>query len=174
MSLVQRLARPELLEMPPLDIAAQANEAFAADAVKLDANENPFAPLVDGAMAASVNRYPEPQPAGLRRAMAALYGVEPENLVVTRGADDAIDVLVRAFCRPGRDAVSVCQPTFSAYAQFARLQGARVIETRLDENFDFDPDAFLKAVAEEADLKLAFICSPKEAYWPVIGPATPI
>jgi histidinol-phosphate aminotransferase/imidazoleglycerol-phosphate dehydratase/histidinol-phosphatase len=160
MSLVQRLARRELLELPPVDIAAQANEAFAADAVKLDANENPFAPLVEGAMAASVNRYPEPQPASLRRAMAALYGVEPQQLAITRGADDAIDILIRSFCRAGEDAVSVCQPTFSAYAQFARLQGARLIETRLDADFDFDPDAFLAAVAGEPNLKLAFICSP--------------
>ena len=42
-------------------------------------------------------------------------------------------------------------PTFSAYAHFARLQGARVIEAPLDANFDFDPDAFLAAVAGEAD-----------------------
>ena len=160
MSLARRLARREILELPPVDIAAQANEAFAADAVKLDANENPFAPLVEGAMAATVNRYPEPQPAALRRAMAALYGVEPRNLVVTRGADDAIDILIRSFCRPGVDHISVCQPTFSAYAQFARLQGAGVIETKLDSNFDFDPEAFLEAVAGEADLKLAFICAP--------------
>jgi histidinol-phosphate aminotransferase/imidazoleglycerol-phosphate dehydratase/histidinol-phosphatase len=111
-------------------------------------------------MAATVNRYPEPQPAALRRAMAALYGVEAENLVVTRGADDAIDILIRTFCRPGRDSISVCQPTFSAYAQFARLQGAGVIETRLDGNFDFDADAFLAVVGGVADLKLAFICSP--------------
>ncbi len=92
--------------------------------------------------------------------MAALYGVESPNLVVTRGADDAIDILIRTFCRPGEDAISVCQPTFSAYAQFARLQGARVIETRLNADFDFDPGAFLAAAKDEPNLKLAFICAP--------------
>lgn len=159
-SLAARLARPEILALPPVDIAAQANGAFGADAIKLDANENPYAPLVEGPLAAGINRYPEPQPAALRRAMAALYGVAPDNLVVTRGADDAIDILIRSFCREGRDAISVCQPTFSAYAQFARLQGARVIEARLTESFDFDPDLFLAAVAGETDLKLAFVCAP--------------
>jgi histidinol-phosphate aminotransferase/imidazoleglycerol-phosphate dehydratase/histidinol-phosphatase len=68
--------------------------------------------------------------------------------------------LVRTFCRPGEDAVSVCQPTFSAYAQFARLQGARIVDARLDENFDFDVDRFLDAAAGEPSLKLAFLCSP--------------
>jgi histidinol dehydrogenase len=122
LSLAHRLARPEVLALAPFDIAANANDAFGADAIKLDANENPYPPLSDGALAAGLNRYPEPQPARLKRAMAALYGVQPENLVVTRGADDAIDILVRAFCRGPEDAVSICTPTFSAYAHFARLQ----------------------------------------------------
>jgi histidinol-phosphate aminotransferase/imidazoleglycerol-phosphate dehydratase/histidinol-phosphatase len=159
-SLAERLARPEILELAPFDIAAQSNDAFGADAIKLDANENPYGPLVEGPLSSGINRYPEPQPAGLKAAMAALYGVAPSNLVITRGADDAIDILVRAFCRPQLDAVSICKPTFSAYAHFARLQGARLIETSLDANFDFDAEAFLAAVHDEESLKLAFICSP--------------
>jgi histidinol-phosphate aminotransferase/imidazoleglycerol-phosphate dehydratase/histidinol-phosphatase len=159
-SLAARLARPEILALPPFDIAANANHVFGSEAIKLDANENPYPPLSDGALAAGVNRYPEPRPARLVQAMAALYGVAPESLIVTRGADDAIDILIRTFCRPGVDAISICQPTFSAYAHFAHLQGARVIETRLDANFDFDADAFLARVADETNLKLAFLCSP--------------
>ena len=160
MSLAQRLARPEILALEPFDIAAQANWAFGSDAIKLDANENPYAPLVDGPLAAGVNRYPEPQPMKLKLAMAALYGVEADNLVVTRGADDAIEILVRAYCRPQEDAVAICTPSFSAYAHFVRLQGARLIEVPLAAEFDFDADAFIAAVKSEANLKLAFICTP--------------
>ncbi|HEU0098781.1 MAG TPA: histidinol-phosphate transaminase [Allosphingosinicella sp.] len=159
-SLAMRLARPEILALDAFDIAANADGAFGAEAIKLDANENPYAPLQDGPLAAGLNRYPEPQPARLRRAMAALYGVAPENLVLTRGGDDAIDILVRAFCRPSEDAVAVCLPTFSAYAHFARLQGARVIEARLDENFDFRRERLLDSVKGERSLKLVFLCSP--------------
>jgi histidinol-phosphate aminotransferase/imidazoleglycerol-phosphate dehydratase/histidinol-phosphatase len=169
-SLARRLARPEILALEPFDIAAQFNWAFGADAVKLDANENPYAPLVEGSLAASVNRYPEPQPARLKMAMAALYGVQPENLVITRGADDAIDMLIRTFCRPGEDAVSICRPTFSAYAHFVRLQGARLLEVSLDENFDFHADAFIAAVKDEPSLKLAFICSPNNPTGNEIAP----
>jgi histidinol-phosphate aminotransferase len=166
-SLAARLARPEILAMPPVDVAAAANHDFGSDAIKLDANENPFGPLVEGALASGVNRYPEPQPARLTRAMAALYGVTPENLVVTRGGDDAIDILIRTFCRPGEDAISISPPTFSAYAQFARLQGARVVEIPLRPDFSFDADAFIAAAR---GLKLAFLCSPNNPTGNAIDP----
>lgn len=159
-SLAARLARPEILALPPFDIAANANEAFGSDAIKLDANENPYAPLAEGALAAGLNRYPEPQPMRLKQAMAALYGVAPGNLVVTRGADDAIDILVRTFCRPGEDCVSISTPTFSAYAHFARLQGARILEVPLGADFEFDPRALVAAAAAEPNLKLVFLCAP--------------
>ena len=159
-SLAERLARPEILELKPFDIAAAANAAFVTDAIKLDANENPSPPLSDGSLAATINRYPEPQPQRLRASMAALYGVEAQELVITRGADDAIDVLVRAFCRPGVDAIAITAPTFTAYEHFARLQGARVVEAPLNADFDFDADEYVAAIASEANVKLAFICSP--------------
>jgi len=159
-SLAQRLARPEILELKPFDIAAAANAAFVTDAIKLDANENPYPPLSDGSLAATINRYPEPQPQRLRASMAAVYGVEPQELMITRGADDAIDVLVRAFCRPGVDAIAITAPTFTAYEHFARLQGARVVEAPLNADFDFDADEYVAAIASEANVKLAFICSP--------------
>ncbi len=169
--LAKRLARPEILALEPFDIAAQFNWAYGADVIKLDANENPYPPLIEGALAASVNRYPEPQPGRLLAAMAALYGVEPENLVATRGADDAIDILVRAFCCPQEDAVAICRPTFSAYAHFVRLQGARLIEVPLDPYFDFDADAFIEAVKAEPSLKLAFICTPNNPTGNEVNPA---
>jgi histidinol-phosphate aminotransferase/imidazoleglycerol-phosphate dehydratase/histidinol-phosphatase len=171
-SLAARLARPEILELPPFDISAQANAQFGPDAIKLDANENPYAPLVGGPLAANVNRYPEPQPAQLRRAMSALYGVEPDNLVITRGADDAIDILMRTFCRPAMDAIAISSPSFAAYEHFARLQGARVLDVPLNANFDFDDDRFIAVLANEMDVKLAFICSPNNPTGNEVDPTT--
>lgn len=170
-SLAARLARPEVLELAAFDIAANANAQFGPDAIKLDANENPFGPLTDGALAANVNRYPEPQPARLLSAMAALYGVANDQLVITRGADDAIDILVRAFCRPGVDAIAISSPTFTAYEHFARLQGARVVDVPLAPDFDFDADRFVAALKDEEGLKLAFICSPNNPTGNEVEPA---
>ena len=159
-SLAERLARPEILALPPFDISANANGSFGVDAIKLDANENPFPPLGDGSLAANVNRYPEPQPERLRQAMAALYGVPRDALVITRGADDAIDMLVRAFCRPAVDAIAISSPAFAAYAHFARLQGAGVIDIPLTQEFEFDPEAFIDRLNDDDAVKLAFICTP--------------
>lgn len=170
-SFAARLARPEILALAPFDLGKRGSDGFGAATIKLDANENPYPPLSDGPLAAGLNRYPEPQPARLKNAMAALYGVPPENLVLTRGGDDAIDILVRAYCRPGEDAVAVCLPTFSAYAHFARLQGARVIDARLDGDFDFRPARLLEAVQDEPSLKLVFICSPNNPTGNEVDPA---
>ena len=169
-SLAARLARPEIMALAPFDIA-DSEGGFGSDAIKLDANENPYPPLAEGPLAAGLNRYPEPQPMRLKRAMGALYGVAPECLAVTRGADDAIDILVRAFCRPGDDAISICTPTFSAYAHFAKLQGARVVEARLDDDFNFDAGKLLETVTAEPSLKLAFICSPNNPTGNPVDPA---
>ena len=71
--------------------------------VWLNANEAAWANPADPQ--ACVRRYPDPQPQPLREAMAALYGCRPEQLLIGRGSDEAIDLLVRALCVPGRDAV---------------------------------------------------------------------
>ncbi len=165
MSLARRLARPDVLDLPLPDIAG----APLPGTVRLDANENPYRPLAGDA---SVNRYPEPQPTPLRRRLADLYGVAPERLWVARGSDDAIDLLVRAFCRAGRDSVAVVEPTFSAYAQFARVQGAGVIRARLTEDFGFDPAAVLAAVQAAAPPpKLLFLCTPNNPTGTPVDPA---
>ncbi len=166
-SLPRRLARAEILSLAPFDLGDRTGE----DLIKLDANESPFPPLANGPLAAELNRYPEPQPARLIATMAAVYGVPAANLLLTRGGDDAIDIIVRTVCRPAEDAVAVCLPTFSAYAHFARLQGARVIEARLAADFAFAPNLLLEAVANEPSLKIVFLCTPNNPTGTPIDPA---
>ena len=164
MTLAERLARPEILALPPCDIAG----APLPGTIRLDANENPYSPLVAGQP--TINRYPDPQPAGLRQRLADLYGVAPASLWVARGSDDAIDLLIRAFCRAGQDSIAIVEPTFSAYAQFARVQGAAVITARLTDDFAFDADALLATVIP-AKPKLLFLCTPNNPTGTAIDPA---
>lgn len=158
MTFPQSIARPEILALPAPMSAAATNKGYAADAIKLDANELPWAPLVPGDLAADANRYPEPQPADLRRAMASLYGVDDAQLLVTRGADDAIDALVRTFVSPG-DTVAVPYPSFTAYDFFIKLGGGEVVPVPLGPDFTNVAGTFLAALGDTVP-KLLFLCSP--------------
>ncbi|KAF1708004.1 histidinol-phosphate transaminase [Pseudoxanthomonas sacheonensis] len=128
--------------------------------VWLNANESAWANPADAK--ATSRRYPDPQPAALRSALAGLYGCEESQLLIGRGSDEAIDLLVRALCNPGRDAVIVTPPVFGMYAVCARLQDAPVIEVPLRDGADgfvADLDA-VAAMAVESNAKLVFLCSP--------------
>ena len=147
------LARPEIRTMQPYSSArmeASGGEVF------LNANESAWAPVGDDGL--GCNRYPEPQPAALIDALATLYDVRPEQLLVGRGSDEAIDLLVRAFCRAGRDAILIQPPTFGMYAACARVQDAVIIEVPLAVDATLDVDAVLAAVTSA--VKLVFICTP--------------
>src|SRR5690625_1540773 len=121
----------------------------------LDANELPWPRGLCG----QLNRYPAPQPQALRSRLARLYGVEPRQLLVTRGSDEAIDLLVRAFCRPGVDAVTGCPPSFAMYEVAARLHGAPWIAVaRRGRRMSIDPPAIVAASRNRA--RLVFVCSP--------------
>ncbi|MBB1471607.1 MULTISPECIES: histidinol-phosphate transaminase [unclassified Luteimonas] len=128
--------------------------------VWLNANESAWPNPGDAG--GGTNRYPEPQPATLRAALASLYGCEPDQLLVGRGSDEAIDLLVRALCRAGIDAVLATPPVFGMYAVSARLQGAPLIEVPLrdaDAGFELDADA-LVAAAVQGNARIVFLCSP--------------
>ncbi|MEE4305018.1 MAG: histidinol-phosphate transaminase [Wenzhouxiangella sp.] len=153
MSIVD-LARPEIRALAPY---ASARALADSAGILLNANENPWPPEGDGGL--GLNRYPEPQPAELKRKLAAYYGVAVENLLLTRGSDEGIDLLIRAFVRPGADRVITCPPCFGMYALSARIQGAELVEVPLRESEDgFEPD--LEGLAAAGESKLLFLCSP--------------
>ena len=126
----------------------------------LNANESAWANPSDPD--ARLRRYPDPQPRALRSRLAALYDVEPMQLLVGRGSDEAIDLLVRAFCAPGGGAIVTTPPVFGMYAVCARLHGARIVEVPLvdaDEGLRADLQAIGDA-ALASGASLVFLCSP--------------
>lgn len=128
--------------------------------VWLNANESAWANPAD--RDAASRRYPDPQPPALRAALAALYGCAPEQLLLGRGSDEAIDLLLRALCEPGRDAIVVTPPVFGMYAVCARLQNARLVEVPLrdtDAGLLTDVDAVVDAALTQM-AKIVFLCSP--------------
>ncbi len=139
---------------------SSARSAKTSGEVWLNANESPWANPGDAS--GSSRRYPDPQPQALREKLAALYAVDAAQLLIGRGSDEAIDLLVRALCEAGRDAVIVTPPVFGMYAVCARLQGARLVEVPLvDGEGGFSADFVAIADAALANrAKLVFLCSP--------------
>lgn len=153
MSIVE-LARPEIRALKAYEAAQQVD-----DTIRLNANESPKVNPVDH-FRRPLNRYPEVRPAKLQAALAERFGCGVDELLVTRGSSEAIDLLIRCFCRAGIDSVVTTSPSFSMYGHYARIQGAKFIEvaTRAERNFEIDVDELLQACDESS--RLLFVCSP--------------
>lgn len=148
------LAREEIRALKAYEAAIQVN-----DTIRLNANEAPWTSNADH-FRRPLNRYPEIRPASLRAALAKRYGCATENLLVTRGTSEAIDLLIRVFCRAGHDNIVTTTPTFSMYRHYADVQGAelREVRTKRDNDFEFSPHEILQACDENT--RLIFLCSP--------------
>ena len=148
--LAMRLARPEILALNPYNAGSSSR-----DLIRLHTNEAPYSLGING-----LNRYPDPQPDRLKARLADFYKVPARHLLLTRGSDDGIDLLVRCFCRPGIDGIVVCPPTFAMYAQAAGLQNAnlRFAPLRRELDFELQVDDVLQACSETT--RLVFVCSP--------------
>ncbi|MBK5256975.1 MAG: histidinol-phosphate transaminase [Vicinamibacteria bacterium] len=157
MTSVLDLVRPDLRAFAGY---ASARREKTSGHIWLNANESPWPSSADKGQ--GLNRYPEPQPAALRARMADLYQVPPERLLVTRGSDEGIDLLVRAFCRAGLDGVLIAPPCFGMYAVSARVQNAPLVELPLDDHggrFSLDLTA-VEDVLAHGDVRVVFLCSP--------------
>ena len=137
-----------------------ARSEALAGSVWLNANESAWANGSDAD--GRLRRYPQPQPEALCARLAALYGVAPAQLLVGRGSDEGIDLLLRAFCMPGRGAIVIAPPVFGMYAVCARLHGANIVEVPLRDG-EAGLCADLAAMGDAAlasGASLLFLCTP--------------
>lgn len=146
--------RPELAGMRPYGAAEQVD-----DTIRLNANESPW-PTAADRFRRPLNRYPEVRPHGLRGQLAERFGCRSEQLLVTRGSSEAIDLLIRVFCRAGRDRILIAEPTFSMYAHYAAVQDAAVDVIELERDADFALTAGQVTPALTENTRLLFLCSP--------------
>jgi len=154
MSMLAR-ARAELVALKPY--ASARRSGFDAR-IRLDANESPWSG--GGTFADAINRYPEPQPELLRERLAALYATTTQRVWIGRGSDEAIDLLLRAFCVAGRDNVVALAPTFGMYRIGATVQGAQFRALALEAQNDFALDISALLALVDENTKLVFACSP--------------
>lgn len=157
MSWLELLMRPELGSLAPYRSARNEADGFVPD-IAIDANEFPWPPFGAFGADTKLNRYPEPQPAALLQRLSTLWNIPSNRLLLGRGSDEGIDVLIRLFCRAGRDEILICPPTYGMYRIAAQVQGAGVREVRLAADAQLAMSAILSAFTPET--KLIFIPSP--------------
>ncbi|HTQ27657.1 MAG TPA: histidinol-phosphate transaminase, partial [Puia sp.] len=119
-----------------------------------DANENSLgSPLTKW-----YNRYPDPQQRKVKEALSAIKGVPAENIFLGNGSDECIDLLYRAFCRPGVDNVIINPPTYGMYEVSARINDVEVRKAMLLDDFQLDL-VHLENLVDE-NTRIIWICSP--------------
>lgn len=161
---IENLARANVRALTPYQSARRLG---GNGDVWLNANEYPLAVPFDLSQQ-TLNRYPECQPALVISRYAAYAGLQPEQVLVSRGADEGIELLMRAFCEPGKDAVLFCPPTYGMYSVSAETIG---IEYRTVPALD-DWQLNLPAITQQLDgVKLVYVCSPNNPTGNPINPA---
>ena len=148
MKTLKDLVRPNIRALKPY---SSARDEFHGNAsVFLDANENPYN--------SPYNRYPDPMQWKLKERIAELKGVDRNAVFLGNGSDEPIDLLIRAFCEPGRDAIVGITPSYGMYEVAAGVNNVEFRKVKLTPDFALDADAVLRAVDER--VKIVFLCSP--------------
>ncbi len=140
---VEDLARANVRALTPYQSARRLG---GNGDVWLNANEFPL-PVPFELSQQTLNRYPECQPKLVISRYAAYAGVQPEQVLVSRGADEGIELLMRAFCEPGKDAILFCPPTYGMYSVSAETIGIEYRTVPALDNWQLN----LPAIADQLD-----------------------
>ncbi|MBU2877033.1 histidinol-phosphate transaminase [Aliiglaciecola lipolytica] len=157
-NLVEKLLCDNVRSLKPYESARRLFAAGSGEVQQtwLNANESPFANNYD-VDSERFNRYPDCQPTSVINSYAAYSKVAAENTLVSRGADEGIELLIRAFCTPAKDAILICPPTYGMYAISAETFNVGVHKAPLNDDFSLDVESIC---AHKDKVKLVFICSP--------------
>lgn len=151
MQKLEKLIRKDLQEFSAY---SSARSLKVQGNIWLNANESPYD---DEKL---FNRYPSQQPQELVQRLAKIYEVKADNLLVTRGSDEGIDVLFRLFCEYKKDSAFAVEPTFGMYKIAAQLQGVEYKTIKLDQENDFELDISKLLESIPNNCKLLFLCTP--------------
>jgi histidinol-phosphate aminotransferase len=146
------LVRENIKKMTPYSSAR--HEFSGAATVFLDANENAFG----SPLPVNYNRYPDPLQLPLKEKISQIKGVPSSNIFLGNGSDEAIDLLFRIFCEPGKDNVIIFPPTYGMYEVCAEINNVTVKKVPLTTDYQLDLEATEAAV--DTNTKLIFVCSP--------------
>lgn len=134
---------------------SSARSEFEGDAqIFLDANENSLGSILNK----NFHRYPDPLQKKLKEKISGIKNMSTENVFIGNGSDEAIDLLIRAFCNPGVDNILIFPPTYGMYEVAAEINDVAANKVLLTENFQLDIEKIKPII--NANTKIIFVCSP--------------
>jgi histidinol-phosphate aminotransferase len=141
---------------------AASTYAFDGELVKLASNETPFAPhpqVLEAveAQLRTLNRYPDPTKATLRRRLSDRTGVAPERIAIGNGSCELLLAGAEAMLEPGAEVV-YAWPSFSIYPHLAAMTGARAVTVPLNAAGEHDLEAMAREVT--AATRMLIVCNP--------------
>lgn len=145
---IKKLIRKNILALSPYSTAR--DEYTGKLGTFLDANESPFEN--------GYNRYPDPRQLKLKEKIGAKKGLNPLNMFLGNGSDEAIDLMFRIFCTPGRDNAIAIAPSYGMYEVAADINDIETRKVLLNPDYSLPVSRLLEAADENS--KLLFICSP--------------
>lgn len=145
---IKALVRRNIIELEPYSTARDEYQGTLG--TFLDANESPYP--------TGYNRYPDPHQKALKEKISRIKGVSASRIFVGNGSDEAIDVLMRVFCRPGKDNIVAISPSYGMYSVAADINDVEVRKVQLSEDFSLNVDDMLAAC--DGNTRLMFLCSP--------------
>ena len=148
MTRIDNWTRPNIRSLVPYSSAK--DEYSGADALFLDANENPFG---------TYNRYPDPQQRKLKAILVKQTNISPKQVFIGNGSDEVIDLLLRIFCEPGMDKIATFSPTYGMYDVSANIHNIGIVKVPLDANFDI-VNTDISPILSDDKIKILFLCSP--------------
>lgn len=150
---IEKLVRKNILQLKPY---TSARDKFQ-DGIFLDANENSFGSVIESEIEI-LNRYPDPHQKQLRKSLSNILNISEQKLFFGVGSDEIIDLAIRIFCEPKKSNVIIPQPTYGMYQVACDINEVKVKSVPLDENFDIDVEAVMKAINKNT--RMIFLCSP--------------
>jgi histidinol-phosphate aminotransferase len=151
----------------PLDAIAKELNIPVSKIIKLDANENPYAPLPEVLAALcslkNIGHYPDPLCLNLIEPLAKKENLKANNFIISSGSDELIELLIKAYANPSDTILSV-SPTFGMISFLAQIHGIKhvavsqqLVKKESFAQYVLDEDQFLD---EAKRAKIVFIARP--------------
>lgn len=150
---LKNILRPNIASLTPY---SSAREEFKGEAeIYLDANENAIGSATN---MQALNRYPDPLQIEVKEKLGKIKDILPANIFLGNGSDEAIDILMRAFCNPGKDNIIILPPTYGMYEVAARINDIAIQSVNLSPDLQINLPEIKNAINKHT--KLIFVCSP--------------